>query len=232
MSVVTLFSAKAGRAERMLKRQYDNPLFGEMKIESFDIQDARKQDAAEVETFVNYFRELVQQVIDLRPNADSADILKLKETLDKAYEISSGLAGDQAEMREMIQRLLGLMMQGMWKAVGNDAQGIEKLEMEEAARKAHFSLLEYPFIADMLAPESPVSEALLVPSLLSENAQTVALAFALFEPEQQQQIYQQAAALLVRLESTAASTHPRVQQAQLRLQEMAAILPPVNQRPS
>ena len=232
MSIVTLFSAKAGRAERMLKRQYDNPLFGEMKIESFDIQDARRQDTEDVETFVNHFRELVQQVMDLKPSADSDEVLKLKETLDKAYEITAGLAGDQAEMQDMIKRLLGLMMQSMWKAVGNDAQGISKLEMEEEARKAHFALLKFPFIADMLAPESPVTEALLVPSLLSENEATVAHAFQLFDPEQQQHIYAQAAELVSKLDSGEDSTHHRLQQAKLRLQEMAGIIMPANQQPS
>jgi len=226
MSIDTLFSAKAGRAERMLKRQYNNPLFGEVQIESFDIQDARKKDTDEVEQFVDYFRGLVQQVMDLKPNADSDEVLKLKESLDKAYEMSSGLAGDQAEIREMIKRLIGLMMQSMWKAVGNDAQGISKLEMEEEARQAHFALLEYPFIADMLAPESPVTEALLVPCLLSEKAEVAALAFQLFDPEQQQLLLVQASALLTELESGAQSGHQRVQEAQQRLQEISALVVP------
>lgn len=41
MSVEMLFSAKAGRRERMLKRQFNNPLFGDVSIEPFDIQEAR-----------------------------------------------------------------------------------------------------------------------------------------------------------------------------------------------
>jgi len=225
MSIDTLFSAKAGRVERMLKRQYNNPLFGEVKIESFDIQEARKQDAEEVEAFVNFFRELVQQVMDLKPSADADDVLKLKESLDKAYEMCSGLGGEQAEVREMIKRLVGLMMQSMWKAVGNDTQGISKLEMEEEARQAHFALMEFPFIADMLAPESPVAESLLVPSLLSEKAETVALAFQLFDVEQQQQIVEQAAELITNLESSGKAAHQRVQEARQRLQEMLLIAP-------
>lgn len=230
MSIEILFSATAGRAERMLKRQYNNPLFGEVQIEAFDIQDARKQDTEEVEKFVNYFRELVQQVMDLKPNADSDDILKLKESLDKAYEMCSGLAGDQAEIREMIKRLVGLMMQSMWKAVGNDAQGISKLEMEEEARQAHFALLEFPFIADMLAPESPVTEVLLVPSLLSEKADTAALAFQLFDAPQQQQIVVQASELLASLEVGDQSMHQRVQEARQRLQEISSLMVPAGER--
>lgn len=232
MSIEVLFSAKAGRRERMLKRQYQNPLFepacGVLNIEPFDIEDARKQDAQDVEQFVEHFRELVQQVAGLEPSADVDVVLKLKEMLDKTYEASAGLAGDQEEIREMIKRLLSMMMQSMWKAVGNDAQGISKLEMEEQARQAHFTLLEHPFIADLLAPDSPIDEKLMVPCLLSEASETVALAVQLFDPEQQQLIYQQAAELIAGLDSA----QQRVQQAQQRLEEIAAVMTTVNQQPS
>jgi len=227
MSTEMLFSARAGRHERMLKRCYDNPLFGKLHIEALDIEQARALDAEEVEQFINGFRGLVQQVVELEPNAEVDIILKLKESLDKTYEESAGLAGDQVEVREMIKRLLSLMMQSMWKAVGNDAQGISRLEMEEQAREAHFSLLEKPFIADMLLPESLIDEKLLVPCLLSEQADTVALAMQLFEPDQQQLIYRQATELMKSLDAG----HQRVQQAEQRMQEMLALLVPVNTRP-
>lgn len=226
MSVEMLFSKMAGRRERLLKRQFDNPLFGETNIEPFDIQDARKLDSDEVERFICHFRDLVQQVTELEPSADVEILLKLKESLDKAYETSSGLAGDQDEIRQMIQRLLSMMMQSMWKAVGNDAMGISKLEMEEQARKAHFALLEYPFIADLLAPDSVINEALMVPCLLSEPAQVVVLAVQLFEAEQQQHIYQQSIALLKDLDSS----NEHVQRAQRRLQDIATVMSVASQQ--
>ncbi|VAW60488.1 hypothetical protein MNBD_GAMMA11-452 [hydrothermal vent metagenome] len=227
MNTEMLFSARAGRHERMLKRQFDNPLFGEVHIEPFDIQQARKQDAKEVELFVDAFRSLVQEVAGLEPGSEVDIVLRLKESLDKTYEASAGLAGDQDEVREMIKRLLGIMMQSMYKAVGNDAQGISKLEMEEQAREAHFALLEKPLIADLLSPESLISETLLVPCLLSESAEAAALAVQLFEPEQQQLIYQQAAELIRPLDSR----HSRVQQAEQRMQEMVALMTPANLHP-
>ena len=227
MSIDTLFSPRAGRRERMLKRRFQNPLFGDAPIEPFDIQDARKLDAEDVDSFINEFRDLVQAVTELEPSAEADQVLKLKESLDKAYETSAGLAGDQEEIKQMIIRLLGLMMQSMWKAVGNDAQGISKLEMEEQARQAHFALLQKPFIADLLSPESPIDEALMVPCLLSEDAETVALALQLFEPEQQQLIYQQARTLL----ETVDPSHQRVQQAQQRLDEIGVMMTVANQQP-
>ncbi|RDH82373.1 MAG: hypothetical protein DIZ80_08745 [endosymbiont of Galathealinum brachiosum] len=227
MSVEMLFSKTAGRHERLLKRQFENPLFGDVKIEPFDIQDARRRDSEEVEHFINEFRDLVQQVTELKPSADVELVLKLKESLDKTYEMSAGLAGDQAEIREMIKRLLGMMMQSMWKAVGNDAMGISKLEMEEQARQAHFALMEYPFIADLLSPDNIINEAMMVPSLLSEKTEVAVLAMQLFEPEQQQLIYQQAVELLKGLDDS----HERVINANQRLQDIASVMASANQQP-
>ena len=228
MSVEMLFLKTAGRRERMLKRQFENPLFGEIKIEPFDIQEARRQDSDEVENFINDFRDLVQQVTDLKPSADAELVLNLKESLDKIYETSAGLAGDQVEIREMIKRLLSMMMQSMWKAVGNDAMGISKLEMEEQARQAHFALLEHPFMADLLSPDSVIDETLMVPCLLSEQAEVVILAVQLFDPEQQQLVYQRGEELLKGLDDN----HERVLNARQRLHDIASVMTSVNQQPS
>jgi len=227
MSVDMLFSKMPGRHERLLKRKFNNPLFGETNIEPFDIQDARREDSAEVERFIEEFRSLVQQVTELKPNADVELVLKLKESLDKTYEMSAGLAGEQVEVREMIKRLLSMMMQSMWKAVANDATGMSKLEMEEQARQAHFALLEHPFIADLLAPDSIIDEVLMVPSLLSEPAETVLLAVQLFDSEQQLMVYQQGIELLKGLDET----NERVLSAQQRLQDIAKLLEVANQQP-
>ncbi len=226
MSIEMLFSKNTGRHERMLKRQYNNPLFGKSEIEPFDIQDARRQDSSEVETFVNEFRDLVVEVTELDPNADVELILKIKETLDKTYEASAGLAGDQTEIQQMIKRLLNMMMQSMWKAVGNDAMGISKLEMEEQARQAHFTLLEHPFIADLLSPESNITESLMVPSLLNEKADVVMLAVQLFDPGQQQLVYQQGLELLKDLDEN----NEKVRQARQRLIDIASVMTTANQQ--
>ncbi len=226
MSIEMLFSKNPGRHERILKRRHNNPLFGKSEIEPFDIQDARRLDSSEVETFVNDFRDLVVEVTELDPNADVELILKIKETLDKTYELSAGLAGDQTEIQQMIKRLLNMMMQSMWKAVGNDAIGISKLEMEEQARQAHFTLLEHPFIADLLSPESNITESLMVPHLLSENADVVMLAVQLFDPQQQQLVYQQGLELLKDLDEN----DEKVRQAKQRLVDITSVMTAVNQQ--
>jgi len=223
--MTSFFSEKPGAKERHLKRKFHNPLFGDQSISPLDIQGAQQQDAEEVEQFMNSFRDLVQRAVELDPNADADVVLKLKEQLDKSYEQCSGLAGDQTEIKGMLKRLLKAIMQSMWKGIGNDAQAHSKLEMEEQARKSHFSLLEYPVVSDLLSPVTNIGEDELVPTLLSESSDAVKIAMQIFAPDQQVQLCKLAHELIDKIDSS----DDFVKRARLRLNDMEAMLQPLNQ---
>ena len=222
------FSDRPGARERHLMRKQANPLFGSPDIAAEDILLARQQDQQELDEFMQRFRELVQQAAELDSNAEADVVLKLKEQLDKSYEQAAGLAGDQSQVRDMLKRLLKLIMQAMWQGVGQDLQAHSKLQMEVQARESHFSLLEHSLIADLLRPDSPIEDDELVPTLLSDSAQAVQLAMQLFVPEQQVALCQSARELIDRMDTD----DDRVQQARLRVQDMEQMMQPLNQMPS
>ena len=223
--MILKFNEKPGARERQLKRKYNNCLFGQQQISEVDIQQAQQQDVEEVEAFMLSFRELVQQSVELEPNAEADVVLKIKEQLDKTYEQCAGLAGEQGEIKEMLKRLVAAIMQAMWKGIGQDAQAHSKLEMEEQARSQHFALLEYPLVVDLLSPESSIGEDDLVPSLLSESAESVQAAMQIFIPEQQILLCNMARELLNKLDET----DEKVVQAKYRLSEMEAVIEPGSQ---
>jgi len=225
---VTLkFSNQPGSRERHLKRKYQNPLFSGSEVVAEDVLLAQKQDAEEVESFMEAFRALVEQAAGLDANAEADVVLKIKEQLDKAYEQCAGLAGDHVEIRGMLEQLIKAVMQSMWKAIGPDPEARSKLEMEESARQAHFALLQEPLIVDLLSPDSCIIEQDLVPALLSESAGAVRLAMQLFEPEQQAQLCSMAKQLV----DGADQSLDIVAQAGLRLAEMGAYLETANKMP-
>jgi len=215
-----MFSDRPGSRERHVRRKYQNPLFAGVEVSELDIVQARKQDAEEVDQFMNQFRELVQQALELDSNTEADVILKLKEQLDKSYEQCAGLAGDQAEIKSMIKRLLGSIMQAMWKGVGQDLQAQSKLENEEKARESHFTLLEYPLVADLIRPDSPIAQEELVPVLLSESGDSLSVVMQVFVPEQQIMLVQQARELLANIELDP----DHKSQTEQRLSEMEALV--------
>jgi hypothetical protein len=192
------FNQKPGAHERKLLRRMGNPLFNEdqRKVKESELMEAQHKDFEEVQAFLQDFQSLVEEAAGLEGNAESEQILGIKERIDEAYERCSGLGGDMEQIKLALQRLVEVIMVSVRSAAGDDPEAQEKLEMEDEARLMHYALLEYPFISDMLRPDELLSREELVPSLLSESEPAVAGAAQLFDPEHLEEICQDAAKLL------------------------------------
>lgn len=179
------FSSHPGAQERQLIRCADNPLFPAKRrqVIQIEVTHAQRRDAEEASAFQTDFRALLQRAIELDPQADSDVILKLKEDLDHAYERCCGLGGDQREIKAALRKLLEPIMQAVRRGAANDPAALANLREEELARAAHFQLLELPFIADLIRPDSPIGPDELIPSLLSESDESVAAALNLFDTD-------------------------------------------------
>ncbi|MBI5042081.1 MAG: hypothetical protein HZB57_13045 [Gammaproteobacteria bacterium] len=192
------FSTHPGAQERQLIRCADNPLFPTKRrqVIQIEVTQAQRRDAEEAQAFQADFRALLKRAIELDPQADSDVILKLKEDLDHTYERCCGLGGDQREIKTALRKLLEHTMQAVWRGAANDPAAQANLREEELAREAHFQLLELPFIADLIRPDSPIGPDELVPSLLSESAASVAAALELFDADHRVVLCRDARALL------------------------------------
>lgn len=212
------FSSHPGAHERQLIRCAENPLFppNRRQVIQIELNQAQRRDQEEAAAFQERFRSLVQRAIDLPPQADSEVVLKLKEDLDQAYEQACGLAGDPREIKTALKKLLDIVMRAVWRGAGDDAAAQVNLREEEAARAAHFALLEHPLIADLIRPDSPIGPDELVATLLSESAPVLAAVLTLFDADQLTLICQDARQVLKPLDMSS----PPIANAHARLAEM------------
>jgi hypothetical protein len=192
------FHTHPGRWERQLQRRHHNPLFGvpPPTVSRGELERARSRDQQESKQFRKEMETLFEEAIRLEPNEESGVILRLKERLDQAYERAAGLAGGEPALRDAIRRLTSVIMQAVRRGAGRDPQALQELAEEEEARALHFELLERPLVADLLAPDSPVSADELLPTLLDAEPDALDAALKLFDPEQLDQLAQDGAALL------------------------------------
>jgi hypothetical protein len=199
-------------------RKRNNPLFPaeEQKISGSTLQEAQRLDHEELVEFITGFHTLIHDAVNLQPNEDSGVILEIKERLDRAYEQACGLADDQTETKGAIKKLVQVIMSAVETGAGDDPQALQELEQEKTARAAHFELLRYPIVADLLDPDSPVSEKELVPTLLSEPAEALGAALELFDNVQLAILCEEAKELLKRTETDGTP----LQEPRLRLTEM------------
>jgi hypothetical protein len=202
------FSTHPGPRERHLQRKHQNPLFGEegLSISQEQLIHARQDDETELNHFLRYFRDLVQEAVDLKPETESEVVLDIKERLDKCFAHCCALPGEQSEIKSAVSTLIEVIMKAVRQGAANDPVALTKLDEEDIARRMHFELQEFPFIADLLLPDCPIAEDELVPSLLSEPEETIAAALQIFEQEQLEQIYQDGNTLLSTLQLDPANT--------------------------
>lgn len=203
------FSELPGRHERHYRRKLGNILFQQPALE-FDeeaLLEVQRQDHEELVAFVDELRSVVARAVALKPNEESDVILKLKEDLDKAYEVSAGLAEDQSVNQDAIRQLLGIIMRTVRAAAAGDALAMQELGDEEQARNAHFELLQHSLVADVLHPQSVIGVDELAATLLSESASTLAAVLTLFDYEQTLLLLEQAQNLLTQ-RLPAAEQHP------------------------
>ena len=195
------FSARPGCFEAHVRRRNRNPLFPvDRRTPSQDeANDARKKDEAELAQFYTDFRGLLEEVSKLAPHVDSDVILGFKVRVERLYETCSGLPGDHAGDKQGLERLHKLIMDKMVGGAGNDPYAQWQLEQGEEARLMHQRLLEFPLVAHLLRPDSPIGREELVPALLGEDEDVVQAAMAMFDPKQRDALVAEGEVLLAGL---------------------------------
>ena len=192
------FSQQPGCRERALQRRCDNPLFPEAmrQVDASLLQAAQREDAEEVSAFTDAFRALFEKAASLEANVQSDVILELKQSADQLYEQAAGLGGDNSQVQQALLKLIEALMRAVRAGAGNDQQALSEIEQETEARSMHMALLEYPLIADLLRPDSPVDADSLASVLLSSEAEELGMALQLLDTEQLLHLHVNAKALL------------------------------------
>ncbi len=187
-----------GMHERHLQRREGNPLYAIPPIEysTEAVLQARQRDSEELHEFHNEMRSVIQQAIELESHVESEIILELRGKLDQLYARCSSFGINCGEHKQNIRKLVDLVMKAVWQAAGDDPQARRELEQEEMARQQHYRLLEYPLIADMLRPDSPIAHNELVATLLCAAPDEVETLSWVFDPEQLSQLCNDAERLL------------------------------------
>ncbi|MGB1110801.1 MAG: hypothetical protein ACPG4N_10625 [Gammaproteobacteria bacterium] len=195
------FRPNPGPRERHLKRQHRNPLFKDVgMITQKQVNLARQEDLAELESFTEALQALVKEAMELKPNVESDVVLGLKERADKLYEQAAGLGGKLDSEMEALKKLTAVIMASVRRGAGVDPTALNELDQEDQARQDHYALLRYPLVADLLRPDSPIGREHLVASLLTAETDELRAAIRLFEPEQAGELLDEARALATDVE--------------------------------
>lgn len=202
-------SPRGGAHERHLKRRQDNPLFPPpiRKVDGTAVKEARRRDVDERTAFDKQFLRLLEESLRLKPNETSEKLLDLKGRLDQAYTLLASLGGEHEPYRQGLRRLTDTLVAAIRRAAGGDPTAVAELAQEQLAREQHYRLLEFPLVADLMRPDSPVASDELVATLLSVQADELEAALWLFDAEQLAAIYREASVLVEAVGTVQAQTN-------------------------
>lgn len=173
---------------------FDEPVAADAHDE---LREAQRRDQEERAAFQKELQAAVQEAVDLDANVDSDTILDLKQRLERLYETAAGLAGDQQANKAAVRRLVDVITRTIRNAAAGDATATQELDQEEAARRVHYGLLEFPIVADLLHPDTVIRSRELLPTLLSESAEALDAALNVFDAVQVAQLSTDGRRLLV-----------------------------------
>ena len=192
-------AASVGMHERHLLRKDGNPLY-QLPVADYSAEEllqARQRDHEELHRFHDEMRAVIQQAIELEASVESEVILELRGKLDQLYTRCSGFGSGCSEHKQNIRKLIDLVMKAVWQAAADDPQARMELEQEEMARQQHYRLLEYPLVADLIRPDTPINNGELVPTLLQAESEELEAVLWMFEPQQLKQMCDEAEKLLL-----------------------------------
>lgn len=197
------FSSTPGCRERHLLRQYNNPLFGKKasSITQVMVDQAHQDDLKEYEGFLSDFNTLLLEISQLEGQVETELILELKERIDRMYDLSTSFGNDNSKYKQALMQLYEVIMKIIRQYAADDDLAMSELNKEQAARTLHLELVEYKLVSDLLRQESPILEEDLVPTLLSEKADSVGAVMNLFDSSQQQALRNKAQALIKQVEA-------------------------------
>jgi hypothetical protein len=204
------FLDQPGLRERQLQRRYRNPLFpaGQQHVTQEQVDAVRLQDNQEVQQFGESLQALLMDVSRFSAREETDKILQTKEKADKLYEQCIGLAGEHERERQGLLKLNDVIMAAIRAAAGQDPMAMDELEKEQQARDIHLALLEYRLVADILRPDNNLKEDELLPTILSEDEESIHMAMTLFSHEQRQLLQQQAEELKQKLQQDGTFDEP------------------------
>lgn len=191
------FLQSPGPRERQLQRANNNPLFSQWgTVSQQQLQQARHQDSADLESFITQFQADVEEAVNLKPQADADDVLALKAKMEALYTRACGLQGERSKFKSALKQLMDLISRSLISAANNDAEAMDKINNDLQATQLHLRISESLLAADIINPDDIIQQDQIASSMLSSSEEELASALLIFDPEQLHDIANNAVLIL------------------------------------
>jgi hypothetical protein len=214
------WSTEPGCYERHLQRRHQNPLFppASRVVTQEEVDAARTHDAAEAKAFHAEVWELVrasQKLSDPLTVRQAFEIRqKIDDLMDRAAELGGNLAKEEEMLSTLYEALISDVRRGL-EQVEND-EALQRLQKAEEFRTKFVEQVHNRFFAQMKREDSPIKPEEIVPSLLTEEPESIQLVMNILDDDTKNLFQREAIGIIKEAEAAGATVH----QANKKLQAM------------
>ena len=193
-----LWSDNPGAYEQHLIRRHDNPLFPKNRrvINQSEIDVARKRDIDDYKILEHRFLKLLEEIVEQPSLVDVNTIDNFRKVVDKLIPDAMGVGGKANDIAMKTRELRQSLIASWSRGVSVTAEAKQALEEAELYYHENAPNFEIPFIAQMGRDNSPIPNYEVVPALLMEEPDTIAMVISWLEPNKLAAVQQAALQVL------------------------------------
>ncbi|RRH87460.1 hypothetical protein EH240_36140 [Mesorhizobium tamadayense] len=192
------WSENPGAREAYLIKRWNNPYFAPSRrtVLREDVSEARKNDSDKFLLAQGLFSALAKEVEELPSPMTTADLHKVRESLDELIQFAVSVGGPAKDIALKADRIRDAVIMTMREAFSGDADTLMKIERADAFHRDHTRKFYLPIVAEILSKEKTTPGEEFIPSLVSEDPTTISIVLDLL-PEEDRAITQTAAMKLI-----------------------------------
>ena len=192
------WSDNPGAYEQHLIRRYNNPLFSKDRrvISQSMIDLARKRDINDYKNIENRLLKLSEEIAELPGHVNSKIIKKIRETIDNLIGDAMGVGGKANSIAKKTKKLRKALIKSWSKALSDHDDAKQLLVEAELYYQENVTKFNISFVAQLTRKDRPIPNNEVVPALLMEKPDTIAMIMESIGPNNRPAIQQGALSVL------------------------------------
>jgi hypothetical protein len=193
-----MWSSNPGAYEIQLQRRCNNPYFpaSQQIVSEAELTEARKIDHEDHILAEQRLLQLAKETSGLTSVLTRKDFQYFRESLDKLIKFSIGVGGRTNEIASMANEMRDALISDMRRSFSNHKDLLALLEKTETSFKQTNRIFHTPVMAQMVRERSPIDPKHVIPTFLSEDAQTISLIMSIYDGQTRLELNREALKLL------------------------------------
>lgn len=189
---VLVWSNNPGAFEQHLLRRYKNPLFPKdrRQVTQSEIDLARERDLIDYKELDDRLIRLSEDISALPDHIDSTTINKIRELIDDLIQDAMEVGGKAYDIATKTKELRQTLISSWRKGTSRNAEAQRALVTAELFYQQNAPKFEVPFIAQMGRKDGPIPSNEVIPALLMEKPDTIAMVVSWIEPSKRPAVQQ------------------------------------------